>query len=134
MPKTSGKMTKTEVIQCRVTPGERFRLELKSSTEDINLSSAIQQGVDMYLNDHKGLLQKMAQRIDYVPKAEDDYRQLKALRDSCYQLYQAFYGFQTGHQDLKSTAWMDTFKNFLLPSIDESLETYKNWHGLKQSE
>lgn len=134
MPKTSGKMTKTEVLQCRVTPAEKMRLEMKTGFEHITLSEALQQGGEMYLGDHDGLLQKIAKEVDYVPKTEADYRELKSLRESCYQLYQVFYGFQEGHKDLKSTAWMDTFKDFLLPSIDEALKTYEEWHGIRRNE
>lgn len=134
MPKTNGKMTKSEVLQCRVTPAQRMRLEMKTGFEHVTLSEALQQGGEMYLNDHDGLLQKVAKEVDYVPKTDADYRELKGLRDSCYHLYQAFYGFQEGHKDLKSTAWMDTFKDFLLPSIDEALKTYEEWHGIRRNE
>lgn len=134
MPKVNGKMTKSEVLQCRVTPGQRMKLEMKSKTDDLTLSQALQQGGEMYLNDHDGLLQKIAKDVTYVPKSETDYLELKGLRDSCYQLYQAFYSYQVGHPDLESTAWGDTFKDFLLTSIDESLKTYELWHGLKQNE
>lgn len=134
MPKVNGKMTKSEVLQCRVTPSQRMKLEMKSKADDLTLSQALQQGGEMYLNDHDGLLQKIAKDVTYVPESETDYLELKDLRDSCYQLYQAFYSYQVGHPDLESTAWGDTFKDFLLPSIDESLKTYELWHGLKQNE
>ena len=127
-------MTKSEVLQCRVTPAEKMSIELKTGFEHITLSEALQQGSEMYLGDHDGLLQKIAKEVDYVPKTEANYRELKGLRDSCYRLYQAFYGFQEGHKDLKSTAWMDTFKDFLLPSIDEALKTYEERHGIRQNE
>lgn len=133
MPKTNGKMTKSKVLQCRVTPAEKMRLEMKTSFEHVTLSEALQQGGEMYLGDHGGLLQKIAQEVDYVPKSEADYRELKGLRESCYQLYQAFYGFQQGHQKMEST-WLDTFKDFLLPSIDESLKTYESWNGIRRNE
>ena len=126
-------MTKSEVLQCRVTPVQRMRLEMKTGFEHVTLSEALQQGGEMYLNDHDGLLQKVAKEVDYVPKTEADYRELKNLRETCYQLYQTFYGFQQGHQEMEST-WMDTFKDFLLPSIDESLKTYEDCHGIRRNE
>ena len=128
MPKTSRTMTKSEVLQCRVTPAEKMSIELKTGFEHITLSEALQQGSEMYLGDHDGLLQKIAKEVDYVPKSEADYRELKGLRESCYQLYQAFYGFQQGHQKMEST-WLDTFKDFLLMAIDESVKTYLTCTG-----
>lgn len=129
MAKKNDEMEKTEVMQCRVTYGESLHLGLKSKVDDIDTAEAIHRGIEMYLNDRNGLLEKMAQRTDYVPKTEADYQELKSIRNSCNQLYQTLYAFQSGHQDLKSTAWKDTFKDFLLPTIDEALKTYELMHG-----
>lgn len=131
MPKAKNQMTKTEVLQFRVTPSQKIRLDDKKGT--VSTTDALTAALNLYLSDDNNLLQQIANGVEINIKSEDEYQQLKLLLGISQFLYEKFLKFENENPELKTNVWKNVFRDFLIPSLEKPIINYEQTHHIKQN-
>lgn len=128
MPKTENNITKTEILQVRVTPKTKIKLDIKKGTK--SQSDALNQALTLYLADDNNLLQQIVNDVNFTINSKDDYQELRSLYLTAQALYADFSKFESNHRKFKVNVWKNLFRDFLLPSIEKPLYNYESKHNV----
>lgn len=126
MPKTENNMTKTEVLQLRVTPTTKMKLNYKRGAK--SQSDSLNEALSLYLADDNNLLQQIHEGVNFKIQSQDDYMQVRQLYLNSRSLMYAFNKFEDSHREFKTNVWKNLFRDFLLPSLERPLAQYEATH------
>lgn len=128
MPKTENNVTKTEVLQFRVTPTIKAKLDYKKGRK--SQSDALNEALSMYLSDDSNLLEQIVNDVNFTINSEDDYQELRSLYLTAQSLYADFTKFESNHRKFKVNVWKNIFRDFLLPSLEKPIYDYESKHNV----
>lgn len=126
MPKTENKMTKTDILQVRVTPSTKMKLDIKRRNK--TQTDALNEALALYLSDNSNLLQQIHQGFNFRITNKNDYQELRTLYLSSRSLYADFSKFETNHQEVKANVLKNVFRDFLLPTLEQIIAEYEETH------
>lgn len=128
MPKTENQLTKTEVLQFRVTPTTKMKLDTKKGTK--SQSDALSEALSLYLSDDNNLLEQIVNNVNFTINSEADYQELRSLYLETHALYANFAKFESNHRKFKVNVWKNLFRDFLLPSLEKPIYDYESKHNV----
>ncbi|MQB63998.1 hypothetical protein DN451_10020 [Lactobacillus reuteri] len=126
MPKSENEMTKSKLLQLRVTPIKKMQFDYKKGSQ--SQSEALNKALSLYLSDDNNLLQQISEGTTFSIKNQADYMTLKRLYLSSRSLYSDFADFEDKHRQFKINVFKNVFRDFLLPALERPIAEYEDNH------
>ncbi|MHC3514607.1 hypothetical protein ACWAS6_10755 (plasmid) [Limosilactobacillus reuteri] len=126
MPKAKNEMTKTELLQLRVTPAKKMQFDFTKGSQ--SQSEALNEALNLYLNDQNNLLKQINEDVNFTIQNHNDYLKLRQLYLDSRSLMFEFTNFEDSHRQLKTNVGKNLFRDFLLPSLERPIAEYEANH------
>lgn len=129
MPKTENEATKTEVLQLRVTPKTKQKLERACQDDHRSgLSSALNQALKLYISPYRHTFDTMKNGVDYNVSTEFEYKSMKHAYDSANDLYATLTTLEDNTDNCHLNPLRDVIRDYVIPKIQDSVFDYEKKH------
>lgn len=132
MPKSNNNITKTEVLQTRITPVDKMKIMQKVSRGQFSSQTDFfNTALKLLIKDNSNLFANISRNFDdeYTIDTAEQYQQLKHAYDSLKSALDALTTLTDNHADTKQPApneLKDVIRDYLLPRIAKTLKDYED--------